>query len=276
MNARRVAVRWTIGDVGRFGYETLRLSVWGARRLFGPDAAYVICLNSVELPTAQQETGGLPREVRWHDATHDMPALIQRHLDENKAEGVGWKFAPLRLFPDRYELALDNDCILWEMPAAIRTWLDTGTPPKCVIAEDVSRMPGQFAADCGPHARNSGIRGLPAGFRLDEALGRLLRRRPVILRSELDEQGLQVAAVSLDGEPLVVELEEVTICSPFPPHLPYLGRCGAHFVGLNAKQLPWKLHDRPAVDHLREHWLRHRGEVYRRVGISPGHLKEAV
>lgn len=145
VSARQVAVRWTIGDVSPFGYETLRLSVWGARRLFGPDAAYVICLNSVELQTAQQETGDLPREVRWHDATQDLPALIERHLDKNKAEGVGWKFAPLRLFPDRYELALDNDCSLWEMPVAIRTWLDTGTPLKCVIAAYQSAMSGCFS-----------------------------------------------------------------------------------------------------------------------------------
>lgn len=276
MSARQVAVRWTIGDVSPFGYEALRLSVWGAWRLFGPDAAYVICLNSVELTRAQEQAGDLPRGVRWHDATEDIPPWIERHLDESKAEGVGWKFAPLRLFPDRYELALDNDCILWDMPEAIRTWLDPSTPPTCIIAEDVSRMLGQFAGDCGPHARNLGIRGLPAGFRLEDALGRLLRRRPVILKSELDEQGLQIAAVSLDSEPLVVTLQEVTICSPFPPHLPHLGRCGAHFVGLNAKRLPWRLDDRPAVDHIRDHWLRHRGEVYRRVGLPFHQLHEVA
>ncbi len=38
---------------------------------------------------------------------------------------MGWKLVPLRLFPDAYELALDNDCILWEMPEGLRRWLES-------------------------------------------------------------------------------------------------------------------------------------------------------
>jgi hypothetical protein len=45
---------------------------------------------------------------------------------------------------------------------------------------------------------------------------------------------------------------------------------------LNAKQLPWKLHDRPAVEYLREHWLGYRGEVYRKVGIPSRQLNEVA
>src|SRR4051795_4479741 len=42
-----------------------------------------------------------------------------------------------------------------------------------------------------------------------------LMQCPVQLQSELDEQGLQIAALSLGGPPLVVTTAEVTICSPF-------------------------------------------------------------
>lgn len=38
----RVGVRWTIGDVSDEGFEALRLSVWGAFRLFGEDAVYAV------------------------------------------------------------------------------------------------------------------------------------------------------------------------------------------------------------------------------------------
>lgn len=31
-------LRWTIGDVCDYGFETLRLSVWGAWKLFWPEA----------------------------------------------------------------------------------------------------------------------------------------------------------------------------------------------------------------------------------------------
>lgn len=59
--------------------------------------------------------------------------------------------------------------------------------------------------------------------------------------------------------------EDVTVCSPFHPHLPHLGRCGAHFVGLNARHLPWAYFDRPADAWLAEHWARHRDQLERNV-----------
>jgi hypothetical protein len=263
--ARQLAVRWTIGDVSDFGFEALRLAIWGAWRLFGPDATYAVCVNSVPVQDARARAGELPQGILWHDANNDIPAFIREHLDPGKAEGAGWKFAPVRLYPEHFELSFDNDCILWEMPAAIHEWLERGDARACVTAEDVRPCFGQFEAFCGPEARNGGIRGLPPGFDLEGALKDLLRRNPVTLSSELDEQGLQIAALSYADRTLVVRLDEVSICSPFPPHLPNLGRCGAHFVGLNARSLPWELEGRPAVEYIREHWLRHWDNVYERV-----------
>lgn len=188
------------------------------------------------------------------------------------AEGVGWKFAPLRLSDDRPELALDNDCILWELPAALQRWLSgpatTATARATAMAEDVRACFGQFASRCGDRPMNSGIRAVPAGFDLERRLRAVLADVPVIMTSELDEQGLQVAALSLDHPPDLVSIDEVSICSPIPPHLPHLGRCGAHFVGLNARSLPWSYEGRPAVAHIQDHWHRWRDTVAHRVGCS--------
>jgi hypothetical protein len=95
----------------------------------------------------------------------------------------------------------------------------------------------------------------------------VLRRNPVLLESELDEQGLQIAALSLTNRPLVVSLEEVTICSPFYPHLPHLGRCGAHFVGINVRNIPWSYYGQPATELRLKHWRDLRAELYRRVRL---------
>jgi hypothetical protein len=181
------------------------------------------------------------------------------------AEGVAWKLAPLRLFEDRYELSLDNDCILWAVPEAMKAWLEE-PEPRCLIAADDVLAHGAFQALTRPDPRNTGIRGLPPDYDLGASLRAVLAIANVPVTSELDEQGLQVVALDLPRSAHVVSLEDVSICSPLWPHQPTLGRCGAHFIGLNAHALPFRYYDRPASDWVRENWKRHLPQLKDRVG----------
>lgn len=263
----KLGVRWTIGDVSGLGFEALRFSIWGAWRLFGDRARYVVCVNTVSAREAAHRTGTLPHAIAWSQVGRsDVAPVVATRLDDALAEGVGWKFAPLRVFHDLPELALDNDCILWSLPDAMRVWLEDPRP-SALVAADVRPCFGRFAAICGDEPRNSGIRGLPAGFDLGGALRRILSLVPGLMSSELDEQGLQMAALARALPLRVVGTDDVAICSPFPPHAPTLGRCGAHFVGLNSKGLPWSYEGRPASDLTREHYLRHRSEIARRLDV---------
>lgn len=261
----RLGIRWTIGDVTPNGFHALRLSLWGAWRLFGERAAYAVCVNTVSVDDAWARTGTVPPGVQWIEVDAGLvPAALHTRLDGKMADGVAWKFAPVRIFPERYELSLDNDCILWAMPQALSTWLRSERP-SFVIAADVRPAFGQFASLCGPEPRNSGIRGLPPGFDLAGAMASLLDETGARLETELDEQGAQVATLLRSGPVHVVRTSEVTICSPFHPHQPGLGACGAHFVGLNTRRLGWKYDGVPAEQMVVEHWLRHRDELARRV-----------
>jgi hypothetical protein len=267
-----LGIRWTIGDVTDGGFEALRLSIEGAGRVFPGCTRMAVYVNTISIAEAQRRCGALEEEVRakvdWIDAGASAPAWLAPYLDEGFAQGVAWKLIPLQAFPDLHELALDNDVILWRLPDAIARWLeDDGA---ILVAEDVRACFGQFAPLCGSQARNLGIRGLPPRFDLRRALEDLLARAPVRLSSELDEQGLQLAALVSAGRSLhVVPVADVTICSPFPPHLPHLGRCGAHFCGLNTRRLGWSLDGRPAEQYVREHWLASREGVARRVQAAP-------
>ena len=270
-----LAIRWTIGDVSDRGWEELRLSVWGARNLFGPTATYAVCVNTVPVADAKRKAGPLPAGVDWHAvAPADIPSVLSDHFAADMAEGVGWKLAPLRLYPGRHELSLDNDCVLWAVPPAVAAWL--ASPTDRLFAEDVAVAVGQFEPEVGPLPRNSGIRGLPAGFDFESAIRDVLARagrrlgRPVVLSSELDEQGLQAAAVAVGRPPLVVPVADVSICSPFHPHRPDLGACGAHFVGSNARHIGWDYYRRPADEWMAEHWRRHRATLYDRTGAAGG------
>lgn len=260
-----IGVRWTVGPASANGFEALNLSVQGAARLFGPAARYAVCVNGLEPEEAHRRTGALPVSVEWRRSA-DLPGFLADRLGPGMAEGVAWKFAPLRLFPEWHELALDNDCILWEMPDALAAWLRRDDA--CVLAEDVRQSTGQFAALCGDRPMNCGLRALPPRFDLAARLRAALARHPVALVSELDEQGLQIAALSLEGPPDLVRLDEVTICSPFPPHLSELGRGGAHFVGLNVRDSPWSAGGQPATAWIDEHWRRHRPAIARALGLG--------
>jgi hypothetical protein len=259
-----IGIRWTVGDVSDLGFEALRLSVWGAARAFGFDAAFAVVVNSVPLETARRRAGPMPEGVEWLPAG-DAPACLDAYLDDAMAEGVAWKLAPPRIFPDRFELALDNDCILWDIPEAVKAWRRE-EHPRCLIAADVQPAFGVFAEVTRPEPRNTGIRGMPPGYDLGAALAEVLGKHPFQLRSELDEQGLQAVAFDLDRPAHIVSTEDVTICSPFWPQQPHLGRVGAHFVGLNARSLPWSYYDRPASECVAENWSKHRAELHRLTG----------
>jgi hypothetical protein len=262
-----LGIRWTIGDVSDLGFEALRLSIHGALRAFGSQAIYAVYVNSISIDQAKTRTGSVPEVVQWRPAPRHLTPILRAYTSEGMAEGVAWKFAPLYAFPGRHELALDNDVIIWEAPPSIGQWLN-GERDARLIAEDVSIGHGAFADLCGPEPRNSGIRGTAPGFDLAQAIAHVLSHCPVHMTSELDEQGLQVAALSIGRQPLVVRSNEVTICSPFWPHQPQLGTCGAHFVGLNSKQIPWLYYGRPAIEVRCDHWKQHRAELYDRVGLS--------
>lgn len=260
----RIGIRWTVGDVSLEGFEALRLSIWGAWHLFKDEADYLVCTNQIAPKDARVLAGAIPSGIRFENAS--IPGFLTAFLDPGMAEGVAWKFAPLRAFPNHFELALDNDCILWKLPKAIRHWLEDGDgAQRCLLAEDVMPAFGQFDNLCGPEPRNSGIRGFPPGWDFENALRRVLRKHPVTLKSELDEQGLLTAAFSNGQMPWVVRIEEVSLCSPFPPHWQALGNCGAHFCGLNAKELPWSHQGKPGIEWIRQNWRRLRYDIYRRV-----------
>ncbi|MCU1259668.1 MAG: hypothetical protein JWO80_2553 [Bryobacterales bacterium] len=230
-----LAIRWTVGDVSSRGFDALALSIAGARTIFGPSAHYIVCVNTIDPHAARARVGRMADYVEWHDSSDEIPPWLEPHLHANMAEGVAWKFAPVGLFSERHVLSLDNDVILWRLPAGIRNWLDDGD--SLLIAEDVLACYGQFASFCPDEPRNSGIVGFPPHYDVEVKLRALLDAASVRLSSETDEQGLQVALVTSEKHH-VVSGDEVSICGYYRPHMLGVGSCGAHFVGLNVKHLP--------------------------------------
>lgn len=256
----RVGIRWTIGDVSQAGFEALQLSIRGMWRIFGAGAEYAVCVNTIPTARAIDRTGELPASVEWLRADDLIPAWLQQRVDSDMAEGVAWKFAPVRVFPDLHEISLDNDVICWALPFALERWLQTRDAKSCVLAADLRPALGQFAEACKHQPLNSGIRGLPPEFPMEDKLRETLGRSGVTLKSELDEQGLQVAALQ-DANLFIVDTDDVSICSPFPNHSQQFGRAGAHFIGVNPRHLPWTLQGRFAHEVIQEFWMLRKAQM---------------
>jgi hypothetical protein len=259
-----IGIRWTIGDVSEAGFETLRLSIIGVSSVFGDSASYAVCVNTISREIARERTGSLPVRVEWVHAAGLVPTWLRNFVGSDMAEGVAWKLCPVRLFPQQYELSFDNDLILWSIPTAMKSWLESDAPDACLLAEDVQPAAGQFAPYLGTEGLNSGIRGFAPGMDVESRLLDFLRKSGRILQSELDEQGLQAAVLSRRTL-FRVGIDDVSICSAFPMHHQALGHCGVHFVGINAKTMPWILNGRPGHHATRENWLRWRPQVVQRI-----------
>ncbi len=165
-----IGLRWTIGDVSKSGFEALRLSIRSAWNLFPKGTSFVVCVNTISIDEARRRTGEVPANTQWLDAGRLVPAWLRERVDAEMAEGVAWKLAPVRLFPRSYEIALDNDLVLWRMPETMQVWLASGDPKCMIMAEDLHCSLGQFSSMCDSRAINSGIRGLPPDFDYEKRL----------------------------------------------------------------------------------------------------------
>jgi hypothetical protein len=147
-------------------------------------------------------------------------------------------------------------------------------PSSVLFSEDVGRSLGSFDDLCPAGSFNAGVRGLPPNVDLERELTAVLEcleervGGPPRLTSADGEQGLQAAAMLRWERVHLVRNTEVSICTPFWPGSPELGTCGAHFVGLNVRHVPWDYYDRPADEWLAEHWLRHRPALYRKAHLA--------
>ncbi len=143
--------------------------------------------------------------------------------------------------------------------------------PAGTSASGLSSWPGQFDAELN-EPRNSGIVGLPPGSTTSWPCGTLSSAAPCS-----SKQGMQAATLSRLPVCLAVPESDVSICSPSYPGTRELGRCGAHFVGLNTRHIPWSYYGRPADEWIGEHWARSRPVLERLVQAgdlpeSPGAL----
>lgn len=195
----------------------LRSSVRHAIQALGEDNFdWLICHNGIDLSALKT-----PSCVRFHQQNwSDCPIPNQTAspfepngpaiLDTRKCWGSLWKLCPPRLAPDRHEIILDNDLVLFRTFDTLNEFLTHEIP---LIASSHVRFFGRYETLFDPKvALSSGFIGLPPNYDFGCRLHRSwLEHGEFPDLTYADEQGL-VAKTLSENEHLVASTKDVCEC----------------------------------------------------------------
>lgn len=211
-----VIIKWTVGSKSKLPKEALhcfRLSMKKMKMLL-PDAKLVICYNSdLQLPDLADEVID-QRKITDHGLPYGPTGMV-------------WKLYPPRLDINAWEIWLDNDIILYDLPTAIKNFLDSDN--LLVISEAMKRSYSKKFDNLIPLGvnYNSGIVALPPKFDLRSQL-ELEMREP--WSEYFDDQSI-LAVIFQRFETEVIPLREVSVVLEDKRY--ERGTHGMHFCGLN-------------------------------------------
>lgn len=149
---KNITIRWLIGETSDFpirgiGYDLLEISIKFAKLIF-PYAQTIIHISDLPL--------GLARIKKISSMT-DTPYAFVRDIPTTPPSisyvrfGHGfWKYVPLRLNRNGFDLIMENDLILWRIPSKLAQWIydggilcygvDTGTTQNTSSRGDTARI----------------------------------------------------------------------------------------------------------------------------------------
>lgn len=118
-------LRWTFGEI-KSGYnspqglELLKYSIKFAQVIFPRDKdniEYYICYNSLRKSTLK----AIERfSEKYNVHLIDVSDMLLSKLGNEATKNSWWKYALPRIDKARYEIIIDNDVILWEIPDILK------------------------------------------------------------------------------------------------------------------------------------------------------------
>jgi hypothetical protein len=223
---RRSLLRWTIGDVSPYGFETLAASISRAKSIYGKKFDYVVCHNCLSGEQLSKLQG---MNVDLYEQKRDCCSLAV-----NPGRTNSWKLFPPRLRRDAHEIFMDNDVILHKKIKEIDDFIKLNK----TLALQGGRSSGGYGRfeSMVPEGLVvcSAVFGYPPNFDAEARFSKLLKDR--IVPGQFDEQGM-VASVYASSEGILIPHKKIANCwSDYRD-----GEFGFHFAGVNyGNSKPWK------------------------------------
>lgn len=111
-------IRWTFGETKERttslqAFDMLECSVLWAKKIFPKSKRYIIFNSLKDLKSLD----------RLKKIAHKNAYLLEVKSNwNNDTKNSFWKYVPLRVDENKYELLLDSDIVLWELPKTIEEW----------------------------------------------------------------------------------------------------------------------------------------------------------
>jgi hypothetical protein len=215
-------LRWTIGNVAKAGYETLKYSIKTVKSIYGDKFDLFLCHNSIEESSLQ-----FAKDYGVKLINQDSTCL------PSSPKGVAWKLYPPRLSLESHEIMVDNDLVILKQLPEIDKFL---TSNSVIYTEGLFGLYGSFkkTVTIKPYL-NSGLIGLPPNF--DFATAILKNIKP--WEDYFDEQGLIAKIFSTFPNKICIKLPTIAICRQdgILPNFTH----GCHFCGVNRTEArAWK------------------------------------
>ena len=198
-------------------------------RLVLPDADFAICYNNVS-----QEGLNRLSTIATENGTRlvDVSDLLPKSLRNTHVKNSWWKYAPGRLAPERYEIVMDNDLVLWKVPPTLEEAI--GRNMLVALTDGVGQFYGEFSREAGQLQAtlrlNAGLLGMPPGFEVN------LRELDASNLTDFfhSEQGFSaVTYLRYTGNKCLIPLSEVPQLNATEMRAEELvaDHCGGHFCG---------------------------------------------
>jgi hypothetical protein len=234
---KKLIIRWTFGETNARALSSQALDMLDLSVKFGSlcfnkmfnDVAFLICYNNLSdcvlrvlIKIADKNN------ITAMDVSNDLPEPFRNKEVKNS----WWKYAPLRLDKSAYEIIMDNDLILWNIP---KTLIKAITNNTLVALTDPA---GKYYGDYRKQVENidkklqlnAGLVGLPPGFIIDP-----LEDYKVPLKDFFhSEQGYTALKFAeYKGSKLLIGLNEIhqTNINPIDSHKLISEYDGGHFCG---------------------------------------------
>lgn len=161
-NSDNLIIRWTFGETlsrptSLQAFDMLECGVAYVNILF-PNARKIISYNSLKSSKSLEKLQGIAQN-NIELVESESPDFGKVVLTKNSF----WKYYPKRHDIKKYELILDNDVILWDIPETITEWLNSNG---LLINTDWNgSYYGIYDKDIPPKTKlNAGIIGYPPDF----------------------------------------------------------------------------------------------------------------